>query len=78
MTICWRGCPKGIPEWTICGEKLQKVTRISDKETKFEVWETQSGLLAYVVRWTMGDKLGGMNQGIATNLKKHIEGRRVS
>ena len=77
MTICWRGCYKNIPVWALCPEKVQKVTRINNEESKFEVWETQSGPLAHIAKWYVGSKLDGMNQGIADCLKKYVEGKRI-
>ena len=77
MFVCWRGCPKGIPTATLCPEKYQKVTATGENICKFEVWETQAGMLAHVVKWTMGSKLDGMNQGIADNLKTYVESKRL-
>ena len=77
MTVCWKACPTGYPDWTICGETVQKVARIDEEECKFEVLETHTGPLAYAVKWTIGERLVGMNHGIADDLYKYIKERRA-
>lgn len=73
MYICWRGLPPGIPRLTLCAEKWQQVTQIDESRCRYEVWETQAGIMAHTVKWTFGSKLDSMNQGIADDLKRYLE-----
>jgi hypothetical protein len=71
--ICWRGEPAGIPTWLLLPEKVQRVTPKGEKECLYEIFETQSGPMSYLVKWGMGMKQSSMNQGIADALKKYVE-----
>lgn len=77
-TIAWRGCPKWIPAALLTPEKVQRVSVNSGGKTVFEVWETQAGVLAHAAKASVGNKLDGMNQGIADGLKRYMEGRSTS
>lgn len=73
-SICWRGKALSIPTWIFLPEKVQRVISKGDDRCFYEIWETQSGPMAYAVKWTIGMKLSAMNQGIADGLKKFVEG----
>lgn len=75
LSLCWRGCAMNIPTWIFLPEKVQKVTPIGEEECLYEIFETQAGPMAYVVKWSMGQKLSAMNQGIADGLKAYVEGK---
>lgn len=75
-TLCWRGEPVGVPTWLLLPEKVQRVTVIGENESLYEIFETQSGPMAYLVKMTMGAKQALMNQGIADALKKWVESGR--
>ena len=75
-SLSWQG--HFMPTFLLRAEKVQKVTKIEDQDgkgirTKYEIWETQAGPLAHVVKLTMKSKLQKMNEGIAANLKTFIE-----
>lgn len=74
MMLCWRGEPFGIPTWILTPEKVQRVTPRGEQDCVYEIFETQSGPMAYLVKWTMGAKQSAMNQGIADALKRYVEG----
>lgn len=77
MTLSWEG--RFIPTFLLHAEKVQKVSRVESQNdglpgrTKYEIWETQAGPMAHVVKWTMQSKLQKMNEGIAQNLKHYFE-----
>ena len=73
LELSWRGLALGIPMWFYLPEKVHRVTPRSERQCLFEVWETQSGPMAYGVKWMLGAKLSAMAQGIANGLKKHVE-----
>lgn len=73
MELSWRGMTKGVPNWALCPEKVNRVTKKGENECLLEVFETQSKPLAYVVKWTMGEKLSRMSQGICDGLKEYAE-----
>ena len=73
MSISWQGCPPCVPAWICLMEKVHKVTPVSPEECLFQVWETQAGPMAYIVKWTMGQKLSAMSQGVADCLKEYVE-----
>lgn len=73
MELCWRGEPKGVPTWLLFGEKVHRITVKQERECFLEVWETQSGPLAWLVKWMMGEKLIRMSEGIAEGLKGFVE-----
>lgn len=74
LSICWQGLPRSIPTWACLMEKVHKVTPKGPEECLFQVWETQAGPMAHIVKWTMGQKLSAMSQGIADGLKTYVEG----
>ena len=49
--LCWLGCPRFAPSWLIRGEKVQQVSLTPEGKTLYEIWETQAGPMARVVRW---------------------------
>lgn len=63
-----------LPEWMLLPEKVHKVTARDEHECLYQVYETQSGVLAYAVRYMMGTKQSRMNQEIADALKMYVEG----
>jgi len=75
MNLCWRGEPFGVPAWLLLPEKVQRVTPKGDNECLFEIFETQSGPMSYLVRYGMATKQAAMNQGIADALKAYVEAR---
>lgn len=74
FTICWEG--RLIPSFLLRAQKVQRVTVIptsdGQSQSRYEIFETQTGPLAYVVRWLMYDQLQSMTQGIADNLKSFV------
>lgn len=76
-TLCWQGL--FMPTFLLRAEKVQKVTAMQDEDgkvrAKYEIWETQAGPMAYVVKLALISKLQKMNEGIAANLKEYIEKR---
>ncbi|KAF7197163.1 hypothetical protein HII31_01588 [Pseudocercospora fuligena] len=74
LSICWRGCPTGVPEWALLPEKVQKVTRRGDSQCLYQIYETQMGPMAYIVKYFLGQKQKLMNEGIAKALKSYVEG----
>jgi hypothetical protein len=73
MMLCWRGEPPGVPTWLLMPEKIQRVIPKGPDECLYELFETQSGPMSYLVKWTMGAKQSAMNQGIADGLKSYVE-----
>ena len=73
MCVSWRGCLPWVPTMMLLPEKVQRVTMVSETHCLYEIYETQSGLLAYVIKWTMGEKLSGMQRAMAENLKEYVE-----
>ncbi|KAK5166560.1 uncharacterized protein LTR77_008103 [Saxophila tyrrhenica] len=73
-TLCWRGEPFGVPAWLLLPEKVQRVTPKGDDSCLYEIFETQSGPMSYLVKWGMGAKQSAMNQGIADALRRYAEG----
>lgn len=73
--LCWQGL--FMPTFLLHAEKVQKVTPVQGEDgkikSKYEIWETQAGPMAHVVKLTMFNKLKQMNEGIAKNLKDYIE-----
>ena len=73
--LCWQGL--FMPTFLLHAEKVQKVTPIQGEngkmKAKYEIWETQAGPMAHIVKFTMFSKLQRMNEGIAKNLKQHME-----
>ncbi|KAF2096995.1 hypothetical protein NA57DRAFT_57605 [Rhizodiscina lignyota] len=76
MEICWRGKAMSIPMFIFLPEKIQKVTRKGENQCVYEIWETQSGPMAYVIKWAIGQQLSRMNKGIADGLKGYVEEKR--
>ena len=76
-TLCWQGL--FMPTFLLRAEKVQKVTAMPEENgkvrAKYEIWETQAGPMAYVVKLALISKLQKMNEGIAANLKEYIEKR---
>ena len=75
-SLCWQG--RFMPLFLLQAEKVQKVSRIEDQDggqarTKYEIWETQAGPMAHVVKLTMHSKLQKMNEGIAADLKRFFD-----
>lgn len=77
MSLSWQGCAFSIPTFILLPEKVQKVISKGENESLYQVWESQGGPMAYVVKWSMGQKLSDMNQGIANALKAYVEGGRT-
>lgn len=73
MRLCWRGRSNRIPLSILLGEKVHRITKKGGNQCVLEVFETQSGPMAYVIKWTLGQKLSAMSEGIADGLKEHIE-----
>lgn len=73
MSFAMRAWLPFVPGWMLVPEKVHKVTRVSEEECLYQVYETQSGVLAYAVRYWMGVKQSAMNRGIADALKLHVE-----
>ena len=73
--FCARGEPPGVPNWLLLPEKVHRVIARGENECLYEIFETQSGPMSYVVKWMMGAKQSAMNRGIADALKKHVEAR---
>lgn len=73
MILSWRGMAMGIPTWIFLPEKVQKIVALGEDQCQYEVYETQSGPMAYMVKWTMGEKLGEMSRGMANGLKEYLE-----
>lgn len=73
-TFCFRGEPFGVPTWLLMPEKVHQVIAVNENECLYEIFETQSGPMAYAVKAMMGAKQSAMNQGIAGALKKYVEG----
>ncbi|WPG99039.1 Hypothetical protein R9X50_00184400 [Acrodontium crateriforme] len=71
MMLCWRGL--SFPSFVLCPEKVQKVTDTENGSCLYEVWETFTGPLGWVAKWTMGEKLSVMAEGMANGLKKYVE-----
>lgn len=75
MKLCWQGLPKGVPLAMLESEKVQQITVLEDNDgvaqCRYEIWETQVGLLSHVIYWTMGTKLENMMAGTAKNLRSH-------
>ena len=75
MSVSWIGRPDYVPAWMLFPEKVQRVTPKGERECLYEIWETQSGPMAYIVKWSMGAMSSATNQGIADGLKKYVEGQ---
>lgn len=73
MRLCWRGCPSYVPQFLLLPEKIQRITTLENGQCLFEVYETQGGPAAYLVKWLLGAKLSGYAQGMAKGLKDYIE-----
>lgn len=75
MTFAMRAWLPYVPEWLLVPEKVHKVTRRSKDECLYQIYETQSGVLAYAVKYWMGVKQSRMNRSIADALKVYVEER---
>ncbi|CZT22880.1 uncharacterized protein RCC_08586 [Ramularia collo-cygni] len=73
MTFALRAWLPFVPEWLLVPEKVHKITSRGEDECLYQVYETQSGVLAYAVKYWMGAKQSNMNQSIADALKMHCE-----
>jgi hypothetical protein len=62
--------------WLLWPEKVQTVIPQGENECIFRIYETQAGPLAYLVKYSMGEKLSLMSQGIADGLKAYVESNR--
>lgn len=78
MELSWRGCAFSIPQFLLLPEKIQRVTRLEGGECLYEVFETQGGVLAYLTKWVLGEKLSAMSRGMAKGLKEYVEGLQQS
>jgi len=74
MRLSWRGCLPWIPTFVLLPEKVQRVTKVSETQCLYEVYETQAGVLAYVVLWALGEKQSAMAREQAESLRKFVEG----
>lgn len=73
MRLSWRGCLPWIPTFVLLPEKVQRVTAVSEAQCLYEVFETQTGMLAYVIMWTLGEKQSVMAREQAESLKRFVE-----
>jgi hypothetical protein len=68
-----------MPVFLLHTEKVQQITAIESTDgsnqprCKYEIWETQAGPMAHVVKLAVANKLHRMNEGIAANLKTYME-----
>lgn len=62
-----------VPEWLLVPEKVHKITTKGEQECLYQVYETQSGFAAYIVKYCVGMKQSKMNQSIADALKIYVE-----
>lgn len=76
MELWWRGCTHYIPHFMLLPEKCQRVTELEDGNCLYEVYETQGRILAYLVKWFLGEKLSAMSRGMAKGLKEYVEGQQ--
>lgn len=74
MRLSWRGRAFHLPKWLLLPEKIQRVTKLEGGQCLYEVYETQGGPWAYLVKWFLGEKLDGMSKGMASGLKEYVEG----
>lgn len=78
MRLCWRGCAFHLPKFLLLPEKIQRVTKLDNGQCLYEVFETQGGMLAYLIRWLLGEQLSAMSRGMAKGLKEYAEGLQDS
>lgn len=77
MELCWGGELMGLPASIMLGDEVRRITPKGRQECLFEVWETQRGLLAWVVKRMMCGKLVRMSEGVASGLRGFVEGGKV-
>lgn len=73
MSFAMRAWLAFVPEWMLLPEKVHKITSVNERQCVYQIYETQSGVLSYAIRYWMGTKQSKMNQSIANALKAHVE-----
>lgn len=76
--LCWIGQAFGIPTWIFLPEKVHRVTPRGENACFVEIYETQGGPMAYIVKWSMGEQLMRYAQGMVDSLKKYVEEQAVT
>ena len=70
--VVWLG--QGYPDWALRSERVHIISRIEDGTSAYEVWETFSGPLAFLVRLFVGKTLVKRFRQWNQELKNHVQG----
>ncbi|PRP87506.1 hypothetical protein PROFUN_00717 [Planoprotostelium fungivorum] len=70
--IVWQG-GIGTPHWLLYAQRVQQVTEIDGENCEYEHWESQTGVLARVVKWTQTNNLIECFDRHSQDLKKKAE-----
>lgn len=69
--VAWRNID--YPSWLLRAERWQALSSTASGGTKYETTEVFAGIAAYVVNWSLGDKLRAAFVSMADGLKRHCE-----
>ena len=70
--VVWLG--QGYPDWALRSERVHVISREEDDTSVYEVWETFSGPLAFLVRLFVGKTLVKRFRQWNQDLKMHVQG----
>ena len=70
--VVWLG--QGYPDWALRSERVHIIARDEDGTSAYEVWETFSGPLAFLVRLFVGKILVKRFRQWNQELKSHVQG----
>ena len=69
--VVWLG--QGYPDWALRSERVHKISQVEDGISIYEVWETFSGPLAFLVRLFVGKTLVKRFRQWNQELKIHVQ-----
>lgn len=70
--VVWLG--QGYPDWALRSERVHNISQVEDGISTYEVWETFSGPLAFLVRLFVGKTLVKRFRQWNQELKIHAQG----
>ena len=70
--VVWLG--QGYPDWALRSERVHMISQAEDGASTYEVWETFSGPLAFLVKLFVGKTLVKRFRQWNQELKTHVEG----
>ena len=70
--VVWLG--QGYPDWALRSERVHSISQVEDGISTYEVWETFSGPLAFLVKLFVGKTLVKRFRQWNQELKDHVQG----